>query len=353
MNKLKIFIPEFAFGNATLIEIFVNNENGQVEISDLGASFFELVEDPKLADWILIPAFITSLQNESGKAYIQNSRDLALSLNKPLGVFSNSDLIINPGVEEVYIFTPGAYESIPNLVDLPATLPHDPLQKWFGGGWRPIGVNQKPSVGFCGQATRNPLKALKDFFKIELIKTKAKFGKSRFLKVPRFLPAWERGLLLHHLKKSTKLETNFLLRSQYKGGATTPEQNDLVEREFYLNIYENLFTICMRGFGNYSVRFFQTLSLGRIPVLIDTDSSIPFSKFISKEKFFVRVPYDDRKKTDDYLVRFLSEKSEIELIEFQKGCREVWEKYYQKEGLIRYLAEEMKSILMKKPMKTD
>lgn len=348
MNKVRIFVPEFQYKNKLVIEIFDTNSGDQLRISDLAAPFFELVTLPETSDWIIIPMFITGLNNDIGKSLISSTNALAVSLKKPFGVFSNSDLIVDPGVKEVYIFSPGAYKSIPNLIDLPATLPQDPLQKWFGGRWEPITTIQKPSVGFCGQATRHPLKAIKDFVKIEAIKARQKIGKIKFLKIPQFLPAWERGLLLRYLEDSPTIDTNFLLRKQYKGGATSVKEKETVEFEFYKNIYENLFTVCLRGFGNYSVRFFQTLSLGRIPVLIDTDSCIPFSDFIDRKEFFVRVPYKDRKKTDQYLVRFLKGKSKEELVDFQKGCREVWEKYYQKEGLIHYMAEEMRSIILKK-----
>ena len=46
-------------------------------------------------------------------------------------------------------------------------------------------------------------------------------------------------------------------------------------KEFYENIEHNLYTFCLRGSGNFSVRFYETLMMGRIPVLIDTDVRLP------------------------------------------------------------------------------
>lgn len=346
-NKLKIFIPKFSYVEKKLIEIFELNAGNQLKISDLAIPFFEIVNQLELSDWVLIPAFITSLTDENGLAFIRSTQETASEHNKPFGVFSNSDLIVDPRVENVFIFSPGAYRSIPNIIDLPATLPNDPLQKWYDGKWDPIVNIHDPSVGFCGQATINPFKAIKDLIKIASLGIKQKSGKVKFMRLPVFLPAWERGRLLHHLAKSKKIKTNFLLRTQYKGGASSTDEKDAVEKEFFNNIYTNLFTICMRGFGNYSVRFFQTLSLGRIPVLIDTDSSVSFSEFIGNKEFFIRVPYHDRRNTDEYLIKFLQGKSQSDLIKYQKGCREIWENYYKKEGLIKYVAEEMKSISVK------
>ena len=46
----------------------------------------------------------------------------------------------------------------------------------------------------------------------------------------------------------------------------------------------------MRGAGNWSFRFFETLSAGRIPVLIDTDSALPLEDRVDWSLHVCRVP---------------------------------------------------------------
>ena len=39
---------------------------------------------------------------------------------------------------------------------------------------------------------------------------------------------------------------------------------------------KSLFTFCYRGAGNFSYRFYETLMMGRIPILVNTDCVFPF-----------------------------------------------------------------------------
>jgi len=341
-NRIKIFSPEFDYRNKILFELFEVDESNKLRISDLASLEFTLVDDGMKADWIMIPMFITSLASQSGKEFIKKSADLARSLKKPFGVFSNSDLIIDPGVQDVYLFTPGAYSTFPHLVEIPAILPYDPVQKWYQGNWKPWNP-QGSLVGFCGQATINPIKMLKDGLKISRLRKDLKKGSSPYLTVPKFLPAWERARILRKLKASD-LTTDFILRSRYKGGASSPLEKEKVEEEFYQNIHNSLFTVCVRGMGNYSVRFYQTLAMGRIPILIDTDSVLPFSSEIPYDQFILKVPFKDRFDIERRIVTFIKSKTEDELVSVQKMARECWLKHFQVKGMISDLVAQMSKL---------
>ncbi len=323
----------------------------KIGISEQASHWFEKVEDLSKSDWILIPAFTSSLTCEAGKSLFLKSQELAKKFGKQFGVFSNSDLIVDPGVKEVTIFTPGAYASMKNQVNLPALLPYDPILKWNQGNWSPANEYSVPTIGFCGQATRNPLKAVKDLLKITSLMLKKNFRNSPYLHIPLFLPAFERGKLLNSLEKSPLLKTDFILRSRYKGGAVTANEKISVERDFYENISNNLFTVCLRGFGNYSVRFFQTLAMGRIPVVIDTDSALPFESLISYGDSVIRIPFGKRNSAGKIVTEYMQSKSKKELIEIQKKCRIIWEDAFQVDGMLRYLAGEMGNISIKSHQK--
>ena len=332
------------FSNQPIFEIFEKKSEEELTLSKLASPFFKLVLDPLQADWIVIPIFSSGLTSESGKALVLAAHQLAQKSGKPLAIFSNSDIIVDPQVSPVTIFTPGSYASMKNQVELPALLPYDPIERWQNGTWKPFQYTDKATLGFCGQATRNPLKFLKDWFTIESLRFQKKKGTSPFLHIPRFLPAFERGRLLRSLEKSKKLKTDFLLRSHYKAGASTLLEKNKVEEEFYANIEANLFTVCLRGMGNYSVRFYQTLAMGRIPILIDTDSNLPFSSRIDYEQIMVRVPFSDRFRTADYVLDFLESKTAAELTKIQEACRRVWLDNFNTQAMLKNLSEEMRLI---------
>ena len=83
-----------------------------------------------------------------------------------------------------------------------------------------------------------------------------------------------RGNYLSALEQS-KINCDFVKRS----GFWAPEVQDKLQAklEFIKNLESNLFSFCMRGAGNFSYRFYETLMMGRIPVLVDTDCSLPLN----------------------------------------------------------------------------
>jgi hypothetical protein len=334
----KIYVPEFDWTNKRVIEIVSIASDGTVRISTPASAWFSLVSEVDRCDWVLIPAFLSSLADPIGKKLIQETAIVAQKAKKPFGVFSNSDLIIDPGVTDVFIFTPGAYSNQPNQVELPAVLPFDPIGKWFDGQWHP---QTRVSLGFCGQATQNPLKTIKDLLKLEVMRLNKIRGKSLFLSIPLFLPAFERSRVLSKAAKSVKVPTDFVLRSHYKGGASDQQSSDRVEVEFFKNISSNLFTLCMRGMGNYSVRFYQTLAMGRIPVLIDTQSKLPFDTHLDYSELYVSVPYEERFEVERYILEYLAGKSPEQLEQIQSRCREFWLEHFCLEGMLRNLSTQL------------
>jgi len=102
--------------------------------------------------------------------------------------------------------------------------------------------------------------------------------------------------------KNSHLKTNFIIKNGPKWGTSShtecvdEETTKRIQEEsinvFYKNMTENLFTLCVRGWGNYSYRFCQTICMGRIPVLIDTDCALPFEEIFDYNDYIVRVTPD-------------------------------------------------------------
>ena len=339
---LRLFVPEINSRNKPVFEIFEYSGKDGLMISGQAKDFFVLEKNIEKADWVIIPEFLTTLLTPFGKDLIKKTCQMANSARKPFGVFSNSDLIIDPGVKDVFLFTAGGYSSIPRLVEIPAILPDDPIQKWYQGIWEPWN-SEDALVGFCGQATINPAKMLKDAMKISSLRRDFKKGKSPFLIVPNFLPAWERARILRWLQFSS-IKTDFIFRSRYNGGAKSPEGKEKLEKEFFQNIKKSLFTVCIRGLGNYSVRFYQTLAMGRIPILIETDSVLPFALEIPYDQFVLKVPYQSRFDLKAYIEDFLRSKSADDLVQIQKMAREYWMKHLKTEGMLKNLALQMQQL---------
>jgi len=142
------------------------------------------------------------------------------------------------------------------------------------------------------------------------------------------------------------IQTNYLLRSQYHGG--DKNDKDLQARlktEFVTNILDSDYTVCMRGGGNFSVRFYETLCLGRIPIFIDTDCLLPFQDEIDYKSIFPWIDVKDLPHAAEIVQDFHARLSNDDFIDLQKTCRQLWLDHMTSDGFYTDLSVKLKSKL--------
>lgn len=201
-----------------------------------------------MSDFILSQKFLRGLEGDP--SYHQHDLEMhghmAALYRKPVLIFwiTDSTATLYPP-QRVFLYRtslyrsaqqpreevlPFVWETVPRFSILPPTTP-------------------RPIVGFCGAVWANRRRILDLFF------------------ADRFF------------------ETVYIERDQFWGGCVDDPQ---LRREFEDNLLSAHFIPCNRGNGNFSMRFYQALSAGRTPVLVDTD---------------MRFPYEDRIDWDRYIVR--------------------------------------------------
>src|SRR3989344_2280747 len=93
------------------------------------------------------------------------------------------------------------------------------------------------------------------------------------------------------LARSALVRTNFIVRRSFSGAMSTIElAPEAARAEFVESIKNSDFVLTPKGDGNYSNRFLETLSLGRVPVLIHTAAGLPLEDGIDYSKIMVPVP---------------------------------------------------------------
>ena len=132
--------------------------------------------------------------------------------------------------------------------------------------------------------------------------------------------------------QATALKTD-IVRHVYTGSSS--------ENKNYQNhMLQNTYILCPRGYENFSIRFYEALAYGRIPVLIDTDMVLPQN--ISWEELCVRVPYENISKLEKIIRNDYEAKTDSDFIERQEKALKVVEdlrKMNWQEDIIEQIAQ--------------
>ena len=138
--------------------------------------------------------------------------------------------------------------------------------------------------------------------------------------------------------KSNNYKTNFLIRNQFWGGSP---DNISLRKEFIKNTIDSDFIICARGAGNFSYRLYETLSSGRIPIFIDSDSVIPFEEKINFKDYFPIIKENDIGNIAKIILNFWDRIRDYS--DLQLNLRELYENYFSPIGFVKQLNNEYNS----------
>jgi hypothetical protein len=152
-----------------------------------------------------------------------------------------------------------------------------------------------------------------------------------------------RARALKFLLKTPVLKTNFLFRMNVSfGGAwggLVPggfvEKADQFRQEFIDNIINSDYVLCIRGYDNFSLRLYETLCCGRIPVFLDTDCVLPYEFAVNWKDYCVWINQHEIHHIVEKVMDFHRQLSPQDFIDFQYKCREFWLNWFSPEGFFR------------------
>lgn len=279
---------------------------------------FSQVEDWKEAELAIFPLDINWFFKSNQGQVLFDFIKTANFLNIPVCIYSAGDFGISLK-QNVYSFRMGGFNSkLDRKTFIIPSFLNDPVAEYFDDKWQALPKSEVPTIGFVGHADGGSLKLLKEFL-IFAKQEWRKVIKQDFTDSQYFFPSSvKRYSVLKKLKRNKGIKTNFIFRKKYRDGAITATHRENSTLEFFENINENLYTFCLRGSGNFSVRFYETLFMGRIPVLVDTDCRLPFPETINWKNHCVFTTNDNVEET---LLKFHRSKSETEILEIQNKNR--------------------------------
>jgi len=194
-------------------------------------------------------------------------------------------------------------------------------KRWYDPDWERsfhyIGIREEPPLlynehlnqkeylfSFIGQADNHPIRK-----KIMNLKCKNSFLKDiQNLKVKK-----KKGLIVH------------------------PEDYKNYRSEYAENLNKSYFVLCPRGFGTSSFRLFETMMMGRVPVIISDEWVEPAG--INWDEFSIRI----KQKNVSIIPQILNERTAYADIMGIKA-RHIWEEYFSEKSSFHRIAEWLNEI---------
>lgn len=259
--------------------------------------------------------------------------------------FVSGDLGVTPLSNEVRIYRSSGYASRRSKYQhaFPVFF-RDPLLSNFGKK-EPV-IREKttmPIVGFCGHGYSPLNKVIFDGLRNLSRNFCYYFGLSKNEPQQIYPAIRKRERILGIVSSYPNIKTNFVIRNAYRAGAKTEEEKFNTTIEYYQNMIDSDYLICVRGNGNFSARLYETMAMGRIPVIVNTDCIYPWDDRLDWKSFTIWVEYRELDQLPAKIYSFHKEKTPEEFVGLQWQVRKLWEDYLSMPGFFSILIKDLEA----------
>ncbi|MDD4627886.1 MAG: exostosin family protein [Candidatus Peribacteraceae bacterium] len=306
--------------------------------ADMTEPLVEVTDDPSKADDLLIPHNFPSVRHRS--AYLRGFAELSRKLNKRIVVIAHGDSDAPVDLPNTIVFRTSLYRFRKRANEI--AMPAYAVDLLRGEDLVPRRKSSLPTVGFCGWVYyKNPRNALATSLKDAFTDVR------QFLSRDARIGALKKGLTFRRaavrvLQDSKLVRTNFLLRSSYSGHLQTIRLDPVQAREEYRrNLLDSDLALAIKGDGNYSYRFYEALSLGRVPLFLDTECVLPLEDHLDYSAFIVRVPLSGLPRIDQAAAAFWRDCPDEKFAEMQRKAREAFASRLSVKAFFRFAVEKL------------
>jgi len=297
--------------------------------------FVEMVSDPSNADYILIPHNFSAVAHRKG--YIKQQSLLAHKYAKKLIIFWHGDSDASIHIPNAIVFRTSQYGYTQNVNEVMMPAYAEDLS--YGEIQVRAKHSGKPIIGFCGWADyKNTKNRLGTLIKNSVINALRLCGNQKIGAKRKGI--WFRMQAIKILQKSDVVQPHFIIRSSYSGHIKTIKTDvEQTRKDYVHNMMDSDYALIVKGDGNYSYRFYEALSLGRIPVLLDTDCILPLEDRIDYDSFVLRVDYKNMAHLDAIIAQHYRSLSNKDFQNMQKMARDAYQQYLSVQSYFRFITE--------------
>ncbi len=298
--------------------------------------YFKIANNIKESDVGFLPLTLNYYIKNNKLSLVDEMADTMKANDKNLYVWIEGDHINNYNHENcifIKYFSDSRYQT-PKEIIQPGDMKEDLLDEYYKGQLNKRKKSNIPVIGFDGIANYPKIKLIgtiaKNYVRNVSYKILNRLERPDSI-IPFFL---KRRQLLDKLKMSKEVRTNFTIRDSFAPG--TIGGNSEARNDFIRNINSSDYTFCYRGAANYSLRFYETLCLGRIPLFINSNCVLPFNEMVDWKNTILWIEENESDYMVEKIMDFHLSMTNDQFIEKQQYCREIWVKYLSKKGFIKH-----------------
>lgn len=307
---------------------------------------YTITDELPAADMVFAPYPHVWLVRHDMKLFHECART-ARDANLPLFVDGMGDIEYPVDADNVYVLRYGGYRFLPERgrIQIPP-LADDFLERYRTGqlSIRPKREG-KPTVGFAGWSRLSPLQHARTILKELPVRLRGIFD-DRYRACTKGVLWREKALAV--LSRSPLVRMNLRVRSSFSASPKTAEGDMGKLREEMVDlILESDYALDVRGDSNASTRLFEILSLGRIPVIVDTERNFPFSEQVDYSSFALIVDFRDLDELPERIAQFHRAVSPERYEEMQRNARDAYVNYFRIDALMRHIVREFERKMRK------
>lgn len=207
--------------------------------------------------------------------------------------------------------------------------------------WEPAPYTSQPSIGFVGHAETNTYhRAISNRVESDVNQVGYEVIQSTntLLRTPINIGLMLRSKAMDVLNGSSEIDTDFLTRDRYHN-SNKPEDRLESRKHFLEGLRRNPYSLCVRGAGNFSIRLYETLAAGRIPVILNTSLVLPLDHIIDWPQIGVWVELHQLQEMDKLILEFHDSLSGAEFRNKQLEIQKVWRDYLTPNNFWKHATE--------------
>jgi len=303
--------------------------------------YFVLVDAVADADYIVVPHNYRRIMTREPELF-PRFEQLARESGKPLLLDDSGDTPMPHDPANSVVTRFGTYRFLQEKSTVITPLPaEDLLETYREGKFTPRQKRDAPTVGFVGWTRISPLRRVKTYIKECVPRLRALFD-VRYRTLTKGV-LW-RASALKALARTSGVELQALQRASFGGRTDTAEDAARWRKEFVDNLEQCDYALCIKGDDNVSYRFYEALSMGRIPLFVDTECVLPLEDDVEYRSFCVFIDWRDAGRIGEKLREFHARVSPEEFEAMQRRAREAYEHYLRLDACSPHLARLLKEM---------